>query len=168
MLGDAEIERWARHVVLPEVGGRGQERLLASRVAVLGGGPAGRHAADLLRRAGVTVTDQNAGTVVDLRLDPAGVPAGRDRAVVWGRLRGARLTVLAFPANTRHPRAAGGDDAAATPVGAPLGACALHVLGALAATEALVVLLAPTHGVRRTTLDLTTGTFTAATLEDPT
>jgi len=168
MLGDAEIERWARHVVLPEVGGRGQERLMASRVTVLGGGPASRHAADLLRRAGVTVTDRDAGTVVDLRLDAAGMPAGRDRALVWGRLHGASLTVLAFPVGARHPRAAGGHGAAAAPVEAPLGACALHLLGALAATEALVVLLAPTRGARRTTLDLTTGTFAAATLEEPT
>jgi hypothetical protein len=168
MLGDAEIERWARHVVLPEVGAHGQERLLASRVAVRGGGPASRHAADLLRRAGVTVTDRDAGTVVDLRPDAAGGPAGCDHALVWGRLRGASVTVCAFPANTRRPHAREDDDATAAPVGTPLGACALHVLGALAATEALVLLLAPRRGARRTTLDLTTGTFTAATLEEAT
>ena len=35
MLSDAQIERFARQIVLPEVGGRGQERLLASTVRLL-------------------------------------------------------------------------------------------------------------------------------------
>jgi molybdopterin-synthase adenylyltransferase len=34
LLSDTQIERFARQIVLPEVGGRGQERLLASCVAV--------------------------------------------------------------------------------------------------------------------------------------
>ena len=165
MLSDTEIERYARHVVLPEVGGRGQERLLASRVAVLGDGPASRHAADLLRRAGVTVTDANPETVVDLRLDAADVPADDSGTLVWGRLRGTSVVVLAAPANTRPPEAAS-DGGPLPPLDAPLGACALQVLGALAATETLVMLLAPSRGARRTTLDLATGTVTATALED--
>jgi len=40
MLTDAQIERYGRQIILPEVGGRGQERLLAARVAVAGAGPA--------------------------------------------------------------------------------------------------------------------------------
>jgi len=167
MLTDAEIERYARQVVLPEVGGRGQERLLASRVAVLGDGSASRHAADLLRRAGVTVTDADAEAVVDLRLDSAGMPDRADGPLVWGRLRGTSVTVLALPADGRSARVVENVDPAAPPLAGPLVACALHALGALAATEALVMLLTPSRGARRTTLDVATGALTATALEDP-
>jgi molybdopterin/thiamine biosynthesis adenylyltransferase len=34
MLREDQVRRYARHILLPDVGGRGQERLLASRVAV--------------------------------------------------------------------------------------------------------------------------------------
>lgn len=34
MLRDDQVRRYARHILLPEVGGRGQERLLAAAVAV--------------------------------------------------------------------------------------------------------------------------------------
>src|SRR5207245_2556553 len=50
---DAQIERYGRQILLPEVGGRGQERLLAARVAVAGAGPAAVAAVTLLGRAGV-------------------------------------------------------------------------------------------------------------------
>ncbi len=36
VLSDAQIERYSRQIVLPQVGGRGQERLLAARVAIAG------------------------------------------------------------------------------------------------------------------------------------
>ena len=35
MLTDGQIERYSRQIILPEVGGRGQERLLAARLAVI-------------------------------------------------------------------------------------------------------------------------------------
>ena len=53
MLTDAQIERYGRQILLPEVGGRGQERLLAACVAVIGRGTAADVTATLLRRAGI-------------------------------------------------------------------------------------------------------------------
>ncbi|HEX9809727.1 MAG TPA: molybdopterin-synthase adenylyltransferase MoeB [Alphaproteobacteria bacterium] len=38
---DRQLERYARHIVLPEVGGKGQEKLLASSVLVVGAGGLG-------------------------------------------------------------------------------------------------------------------------------
>ena len=61
MLTDAQIERYGRQIILPEVGGRGQERLLAARVAVAGAGPAASAAVTLLGRAGVGTLHVSAG-----------------------------------------------------------------------------------------------------------
>jgi adenylyltransferase/sulfurtransferase len=52
-LTDAQVERYSRQILVPEVGGKGQTRLLAARVAVAGAGAAAVHAATLLGRAGV-------------------------------------------------------------------------------------------------------------------
>jgi len=40
-LTDAELERYARHIVLPQVGGLGQRRLKEARIAVVGAGGIG-------------------------------------------------------------------------------------------------------------------------------
>ena len=48
-----QVRRYSRHVLLPDVGGTGQARLLASRVVVDGSGAAGRVAAMFLVAAGV-------------------------------------------------------------------------------------------------------------------
>jgi len=52
-LTEAQIERYARQILLPEIGGRGQTRLLAAHVALAGAGEAATAAAVLLGRAGV-------------------------------------------------------------------------------------------------------------------
>ena len=41
MLTDAQLDRYARHLILPEVGGAGQQKLLASRVLAVGAGGLG-------------------------------------------------------------------------------------------------------------------------------
>jgi len=52
-LTSEQIERYARHIMLPEVGGAGQARLLASKVLVVGAGGLGSPLALYLAAAGV-------------------------------------------------------------------------------------------------------------------
>ena len=50
---EAQIERYSRHIILPEVGGQGQARLLDSSVLVVGAGGLGSPAVLFLAAAGV-------------------------------------------------------------------------------------------------------------------
>jgi molybdopterin/thiamine biosynthesis adenylyltransferase len=50
---EAQIRRYARHIVLPEIGGIGQSRLIAARVLVVGAGGLGAPALQYLAAAGV-------------------------------------------------------------------------------------------------------------------
>lgn len=52
-LSDEEVERYARHIVLPEVGGPGQNRLKASSVLVIGAGGLGAPLLLYLAAAGI-------------------------------------------------------------------------------------------------------------------
>lgn len=53
MLTDAQLDRYARHLILPEVGGAGQQKLLASRVLAVGAGGLGAPLLLYLAAAGV-------------------------------------------------------------------------------------------------------------------
>ncbi|GBD99614.1 putative adenylyltransferase/sulfurtransferase MoeZ [bacterium BMS3Abin07] len=50
---DDQIHRYSRHIILPEVGGKGQERLLSSRVVIVGAGGLGCPVGYYLTAAGV-------------------------------------------------------------------------------------------------------------------
>jgi len=50
---DAQLERYARHIVLREIGGAGQARLLGAHVAIIGAGGIGCPAIAYLAAAGV-------------------------------------------------------------------------------------------------------------------
>ncbi|MGR3272108.1 molybdopterin-synthase adenylyltransferase MoeB [Thalassococcus profundi] len=51
--GESELDRYARHIVLREIGGPGQKRLKAGRVLVIGAGGLGAPALQYLAAAGV-------------------------------------------------------------------------------------------------------------------
>ncbi|MFM2152490.1 MAG: hypothetical protein RL199_925, partial [Pseudomonadota bacterium] len=53
MLSEADIERFSRHILLPDVGGRGQEAWLGARARIDRLDAAGRSGALWLARAGV-------------------------------------------------------------------------------------------------------------------
>jgi adenylyltransferase/sulfurtransferase len=52
-LSDAQLDRYARHIVLREIGGEGQRKLLQAEVAVIGAGGIGSPAIQYLAAAGV-------------------------------------------------------------------------------------------------------------------
>jgi adenylyltransferase/sulfurtransferase len=62
-LSDDELVRYARHIILKEVGGAGQQRLRAAHVVVIGAGGIGSPAIQYLAAAGVgrlTIVDDDA------------------------------------------------------------------------------------------------------------
>ncbi len=63
---EEQIERYSRHIILPEVGGKGQEKLLNGRVFVLGAGGLGSPALLYLAAAGVGTIGIADGDSVDL------------------------------------------------------------------------------------------------------
>jgi adenylyltransferase/sulfurtransferase len=52
-LGDEQLDRYARHIVLKEIGGEGQRKLLGAHVTVIGAGGIGSPAIQYLAAAGV-------------------------------------------------------------------------------------------------------------------
>ncbi|MBI5756208.1 MAG: molybdopterin-synthase adenylyltransferase MoeB [Nitrospirae bacterium] len=63
---DEQIKRYSRHIILPEVGGKGQRKIRESRILVIGAGGLGSPAAYYLAAAGVGTLGIIDGDVVDL------------------------------------------------------------------------------------------------------
>ena len=70
---DEELDRYARHIVLPQVGGAGQQRLKAARIAVVGAGGIGSAAIPALAGAGIgrlTIIDSDTVDLSNLQRQP--------------------------------------------------------------------------------------------------
>ncbi len=197
-LSDAQVERYSRQILLPEVGGRGQARLLLARVALAGAGEAAAVAATLRGRAGVGHLDVIGDGPGLPELSPdcqvtrhalaAGAPlpdvavavaadaahAGvlgrraqaRGRPIVLGTFDGDRAvvaTLVGRPCIACLPVdwAGSGSTAGAIVLAAPLALA----LGALAASEALQVLLDPPRRGRLQAIDLAPGGSAASRLD---
>jgi len=65
-MNEEQIERYSRNIILKEVGGKGQERLLRSKVLVIGAGGLGSPVALYLAAAGVGTLGLVDGDAVDL------------------------------------------------------------------------------------------------------
>jgi molybdopterin/thiamine biosynthesis adenylyltransferase len=65
-LTEQQIERYSRHIILKEVGGQGQEKLLSSKVLIIGAGGLGAPAALYLAAAGVGTIGVVDGDRVDI------------------------------------------------------------------------------------------------------
>ena len=65
-LTEKQIERYSRHIILEQVGGTGQEKLLASRVLIIGAGGLGSPAALYLAAAGIGTIGLLDGDEVDI------------------------------------------------------------------------------------------------------
>jgi adenylyltransferase/sulfurtransferase len=63
---DDQITRYSRHILLPEVGGKGQKKIAQSRILIVGAGGLGSPAALYLAAAGVGTIGLIDGDVVDL------------------------------------------------------------------------------------------------------
>jgi molybdopterin/thiamine biosynthesis adenylyltransferase len=72
-LSDEELERYARHIVLPQVGGVGQRKLKGTRIAVIGAGGIGSAVIPALAGAGVgnlTIIDSDVVELSNLHRQP--------------------------------------------------------------------------------------------------
>jgi len=72
-LSDEELERYARHIVLPQVGGVGQKKLKAASVAVIGAGGIGSAVIPALAGAGtgrLTIIDDDVVELANLHRQP--------------------------------------------------------------------------------------------------
>lgn len=160
-LTESQIRRYSRQILLPEVGGRGQRKLLAARVRLRGSGEVAATAGVYLAAAGVglAVLDEGEAAArmaarmhginpevraqiggalddVDLAVDATGdPPVARAKPQVWAAAAASVGRVSRMvPCRRCLPAAWFGS-------GAPLGACAEAVLGSLLAVETLQALL---------------------------
>jgi adenylyltransferase/sulfurtransferase len=94
-LSDEELDRYARHIVLPQVGGAGQLRLKAARVAIVGAGGIGAGVIPALIGAGVghlTIIDDDRVELSNLQRQPlyTSDQAGERKADLAARYIGKR------------------------------------------------------------------------------
>ena len=61
-----QITRYSRHILLPEVGGKGQKKIAQARILIIGAGGLGSPAALYLAAAGVGTLGLIDGDAVDL------------------------------------------------------------------------------------------------------
>ena len=153
MLDDAAIERFSRQILLPEVGGRGQERVCATVVTVRGAGDAAAFAATLLQGAGVRVVVEPGTTS---RLE-----ASIDDAGVVGVLDEARATVATLVGRPCLRCASSAVPPSPDGVSSPADA---QTLGALVAAETLRAALGLAREGRVQEVDLARGTFASRPL----
>lgn len=153
MLADALVERYSRQILLPEVGGRGQERLCATSVTIAGRGAIAEVAARLLAAAGLRVVVRDGATsALHATVGDAGGVCARDGVVATlvGRPCLACIGDAIPPASSR--------DVAPGPTAA-------QAIGALVAAEAIRVALGLATVGRIQTVDLDVGTFRSQPLE---
>jgi len=94
-LSDEELDRYARHIVLPQVGGAGQLRLKAAKVAIVGAGGIGAGAIPALTGAGVgylTIIDDDRVELSNLQRQPlyAASQVGERKSDLAARFIGKR------------------------------------------------------------------------------
>ncbi|MEM6903488.1 MAG: HesA/MoeB/ThiF family protein, partial [Pseudomonadota bacterium] len=89
------VKRYARHLVLPELGGAGQQRLAAARVAIVGVGGLGNAAAQYIAAAGIgglTLIDDDTVDLSNLQRQVLFTEADLDRPKV--QVAATRLRAL--------------------------------------------------------------------------
>jgi molybdopterin/thiamine biosynthesis adenylyltransferase len=92
---EEQIERYSRHIILPEVGGEGQSKLLSSRVFMIGAGGLGSPVAYYLAAAGVGTIGIADADVVDLSNLQRQIIHNQDR-VGMPKVESARETIQAL------------------------------------------------------------------------
>lgn len=94
-LSDEELDRYARHIVLPQVGGAGQLKLKAAKIAVVGAGGIGAGAIPALTGAGIghlTIIDDDRVELSNLQRQPlySGDQVGERKVDLAARYIGKR------------------------------------------------------------------------------
>ena len=94
-LSDEELDRYARHIVLPQIGGAGQLRLKEARAAIVGAGGIGAGAIPALTGAGIghlTIIDDDRVELSNLQRQPlyAASQVGERKADLAARFIGKR------------------------------------------------------------------------------
>ena len=114
-LSDAELERYARQIVLPQVGGPGQRKLKASSVVLIGAGAIGSAALPALAGAGVgrlTIIDDDGIELSNLhrqlifREEQAGQPKA-EIAAAFAQSLNAHIVVRPVAERLTEAKAAG-------------------------------------------------------------